>query len=311
VVALVVLGAVAAATAAAQTVPVTLGLSGGSRTLLLRTADDAGPLTSFSYSGSGAAPFLVKVVDDAMDRTSFDVTATMTNLYRYTGSTPWDDSVSPIASSNLGIDVPANPLTVSGIEAQVQTLVNLTATLPNTICTGAVLIAIPSCSVTLNGLTSKVLSVVPSDLSVLANLPLIPQQPSVGAFTNPDYTNDTPNAPNTWTPTALSLLSGDPGTAGALLDELETQLQALVNTLDVTDVVNQDDIIAALPAILSGVAAAVITDSTWAVDVVDVASGDIVSQSGTYRSYPILDLDVPSGATAATYKGTLIVTGIQ
>ena len=55
----------------------------------------------------------------------------------------------------------------------------------------------------------------------------------------------------------------------------------------------------------------IVADSTWAVDVIAVLAGDIVSQTGIYRSNPILDLDVPEGADPATYKGTLVVTGIE
>lgn len=316
------LGLVASLTSPAFAGEVTVGLSnpGGSRTLYVE--DLAGsPLTAIDFGTSRAAPFRVRVVDQTMDRAGFSVSATMSNLYVDNNGTI--DYSKKIDAANLSVSNPADPLNVLNLSASVQPLVDTTATITDlTICQVLGLVTslingTQACQATATGLVGHLQSAVPVQVNLadLSNLPLLPQAAEPGAFTNADYQgiglND-PNKPASFTPTARRMLAGSPISTSVVLDALKAAL----------DVNPRSDLISD-PTITNGLAAVL---ANWELltpeQVQTVLNGTIATvqnlvpeqvraQTGTYFSFPVLNVNVPSTAAKGNYKGTLVVTALQ
>jgi len=313
VLALMVLGTFAAASAGAADVGVTLSTGGGSRVLSLRDIADSADLESIDFGDVHAAPFLVKVTDTTFDRDSFTVSAQMTNFYKFVDGAWTIGYVIP--SANLNISSP-NDLEVSDISAIVQPLLDITLNVPDgALCTSLTVLSVP-CTIDLSDVTADALEIVPSDLTNLAGLPLVPGDPETGPFTVPAYTVDSPDTPGTPpAATSLDLLTGNPNMAAPYLTALTTAVQDVVDgAAGITDVVSQTTLIAALegafPALTPLLESQIVAAAGAVSTVENIVAGQILSQSGQYRSYPVLNVTVPEGADQATYKGTLVVTGI-
>jgi hypothetical protein len=313
--------AATAVTGRAQTnVKVTLSNPSPSRTLYVEDMLGA-PLTQLSFGKTRSQPFRVRVVDGSMTRDSFSVAATMTNLYVDDSGTI--DHSKSIVSSNVSIGSATNPLNVLGVSAAVQPLVDTVSTVADpVICNtlGVVMSlvnGVNACVLSTSGLVGKVQDLaVPVNLSNLANLPLLPQSPEIGAFTNPDYAGvgaTDPAKPATWTPTARRMLAGTPVDTATVL----TALHAALDSSPVADLVPQSSIVSALQNQFSatwGLLSAAQIDSIVAATT-GVAQAlvpdNILSQTGTYISLPTLNATVPPGATPGNYLGTLVVTALQ
>ena len=173
------------------------------------------------------------------------------------------------------------------------------------------------------------------NLSSLSSLPLIPQVGSTGAFTNPVYgAGLVPSSYGTdASPTALTMVQGSVSTDATLLttlaglvsgtgavpnsyidtnaikSALRTSL-GVVNTgttnlgdevWDTLSTTDQNTIVGALTA-------SVVPMGTIGSCVSSTASC-LVGVTGTYESFPVLNVSVPSGTATGNFEGTLVVTG--
>ena len=315
VLALVALLVAVAVPASAQTpVDVIVG-NGGDRTLYVE--DMLGnELETLDFGALRTLPFRVRVVDDAFDRDDFTVLASMTNLY------PEDDDGDlvldgEIASGQLEIVNPLNPLNVTGVSTLVQPVFDISMSVTGPLCGllgfGVALV----CEVDLTDVEGKLQELdAVVDLANLANLPLVPQAPEEGSFDVPDWVGDTLPAKPGGAPAAtqLQLLSGDAG-ANDILAALETQLDALVASADLDDLVDVGALISAVQdetgALLEVADITALLGETIDVVAEPLALGDLLYQTGTYTSYPMLRVTVPEEQANGTYRGTLVVTGIQ
>lgn len=306
---------VVAVPASAQTpVDVIVG-NGGERTLYVE--DMLGnELETLDFGALRTLPFRVRVVDDAFDRDDFTVLASMTNLY------PEDEDGDlvldgEIASGQLEIVNPLNALNVTAVSTLVQPVFDVSMDITGPLCGLLGFGLALACEVDLSDVEGKLQELdAVVDLTDLTNLPLVPQAPEEGAFDVPDWIGDTLPARPGGAPAATQrqLLSGDAG-ANDILAELETQLDALVATADLADLVDVGTLITAVQdqtgALLDDAAIAGLLAETIAVVAQPLTLGDLLYQTGTYTSYPMLRVDVPEEQANGTYRGTLVVTGIQ
>jgi hypothetical protein len=310
--ALAVVLATAAPASAQVSLPVTLGNGGGTRTMYVE--DLLGnTLTGFEFGEATAQPFRVRVVDASMDRTPFTVSAQMTKLYRLVdGSLVAAD---PIDSAQLRVDPVIDP-SVSGVVASVQPVVDVVLHSTDPVVCTLLGVLTGSCDIPLSDLTAKVQSVAYAADTVLSGLPLVPGSTEAGAFDVPAYTVDSPDTPGSPpAATARTLLSGNTNGDAAFLTALTAQVQVVVDGLaSVTDLVDANALISALPAALQSLSGATLTNllgSAFDATVEDVLTSQVLALTGTYMAFPKLSVDVPAEAPSGSYEGTLIVTGIS
>lgn len=313
----------AAAGAHAQTT-VDVTATAGASTRTLHVEDMGGnALTSIDFGSGNSAPFRVRVVDSAFARQSFSVSATMTNLYKDNNGTL--DMATKIDSSNVSLASQLNPLNILEVSAKVGPLVDTVSTVTDsTVCSTLGLVmtliaGVNACQMSAANLTGQIQDLsVPVNLADLTNLPLLPQPNETGAFTFAEYAAGTagendPDAVGADPATSKRLVSGAPVATATVLSALdalivETPLSTLVDRQYV-----EQALAAQFPetwALLTSVQIDTIVAST--IGTADALTGaEVLSQTGTYISLPTLDLNVPTSATAGSYKGTLVVTALQ
>lgn len=115
------------AAAIAETVPVTVAVVNGSRSLTVTGSDGTLPVgtPSLAFSGTGTkAPFGVVVTDALYDRKGYTVSATLSNLYKLdTASTGGVNCNAAIPASAFDITFDTRP-PVSALKAVVDTLID-------------------------------------------------------------------------------------------------------------------------------------------------------------------------------------------
>jgi hypothetical protein len=305
--------------AAADNVEVAVSNPGGTRALYVE--DLAGnPLTALDFGTTRSLPFRVRVVDSTMDRDGFSVSATMTKLYVEDEGT--FDYAKKIESANLAISSAAVPLNILDVEATVQPIVNTVSTITDPLICGllgsvmSVLGGVNACRPQVSGITGLLQTVeVPIDLADLTNLPLLPQAAEAGAFTDPDYAGVgalDPLKPGSFTPTSRRMLAGSAIGLQPVLDALEAALDTSPRTDLVSNTAIVNGLAGQLPLwnLLSSLQVTTVLNSTVAT-VQGLLPAQIGSQSGTYMSFPVLNVTVPEDAPSGDYKGTLVVTALQ
>lgn len=305
----------AVAPVGAQTeVPVTVETTANTRVIHVENMLGA-PLTSLDFGSGRSLPFRVRVVDNALLPATFTVEATMTRMYRNGGGVG-----DYIDSSKVSLGRQVNALSAQDVLAFVQPVLDLTATIDDlAICA---LLELPlsgplgsqTCTITANGVLAEVQQLVLDTTGLLSGLPLVPQLNDTGAFTNAEFgvapaTTD-PDAATAGAPTALAVAQSSLGDVIATLNDL---LDAL--GLDLADLISDDAIVAAFTAVnalvadlLPGQLGTLVTDTVGAVR--DLIEANLLSISGTYLSFPTLDIDT-TGAAAGSYAGTLVLTSVQ
>lgn len=123
-------GAVLQGMASAAETDVSLLTVSGSRTLTLKTLTGA-DLTTMALGSGREAPFLVNVGDLAYDRRGYQVTAQMSNLYKYDPLKNSYDCSKVIDSDDLSINFAASPNSVRGVSAMVAPVLAFTGTISN------------------------------------------------------------------------------------------------------------------------------------------------------------------------------------
>lgn len=302
-------------------VDVALDNPGGSRTLYVE--DLAGnSLSDLDFGNARSMPFRVRVVDDTMDRSSFTVSASMTNLYRDpgSGSLDWDTS---IASSDITVGSATDPLNVLDTTVEVEPVFDTVSTITDgTICTVLGLaVSGGACIINVSDVQGLVQTVpLTVDLSDLTNLPLLPQSVDAGAFTNPDYAGlaaAAPQPPGAPAATSRRLVGGTPVSDATVLSAVDAGLATVLGALNLEDEIDTAVLTGALRDavgvtwdLLSAAQVTTVLNSTVAT-VQSVTGSQLIGQSGTYLSFPVVSVSVPSSATGGTYRGTLVVTGLE
>lgn len=305
-------------TASAEEVTVSLSNPGGSRTVYVE--DLLGQeLSTLNFGTSRSQPFRVRVVDDTMDRSGFEVVTTMSNLYLEDGATfDWDEIV---PSDKLGVAYPPNPLNLLSPEAVIEPIYDFTETVSGALCTTITTLG-GSCTVVMSGVDGLRQTVdLAVDLGDLNSLPLIPQEGETGLFDDADFAGiaaDDPSKPGTFVPTTRRVISGVVSNAVETLDSVTAALELVIAGLPASSLVDSATLAGALRNSLGGTVydallPAQVSSILAALEVAvrDVTAADIVGQSGTYLSYPKLDVELPADQTPGSYKGTLVVTAVQ
>ncbi|HZT66158.1 MAG TPA: hypothetical protein VFA11_10255 [Acidimicrobiales bacterium] len=330
-----------AGAAGAQTSLVNVSLANTSPTRTLYVENLAGQDLSQSGLNLGSlrsAPFRVRVVDQTMTPQNFSVSATMTNLYQCSGS---GSSCTPVQSqsidsSNVSLSYGTNPLDVLNVSATVAPLFNFSedvSTVDSSLCTtlqtlsgnpGACTISLTS----LQGLPQTLNQAVSGlTASALSGLPLVPQSGSAGAFASPDWQGVASafKPSNPAAPTQLPVLTGGSNLTSGVL----TTLQNALATSPTNSIVDVNSVLVPALSNALGTAVASATNANaggpvWALlttaqqnelvanltpALVPILAAQVTGLSGTYMSFPTLNVSVPNTAAGGTYEGTLVVTG--
>jgi hypothetical protein len=319
--------------AGAQTdeVPVSLENTSGSRTILIEDMT-GNELQELAFGASRSLPFRVRVQDQAIAATPFTVNASLTNLYfDETGV----DYSTLIESENVKLEPQVGlGFDVLDLEATVQPIVDLVATLTGPlapICatlTGAISLPTGGCTVEATGVVADVLDLtIPVDLSNLTNLPLLPQNPDTGFFTEAEYgggvgLGDPAGANGTGgrlAGTQWKLAAGSPVTSNLVFDPLTDA----VNDLTRSEIISDAAVLAAFNEVVTKLASPLIntlgattTDllNATAATAQTLGADELLALTGQYISLPKLSVTVPvkdPALPAGTYRGTLVVTGLQ
>lgn len=312
--------AIAVPAAHGDNVTVAVDNPGGSRTLYVEDLLGA-PLTTLDFGSTRAQPFRVRVVDSTMDRAGFTVSAAMTNLYLDTpGGLDFTDA---IASSNIAISHPANPLNLLDPEVLLAPVFDAVSTVTDPLLCATLSLPVVdgACSISMADIQGVLQSVaLPVNLSDLTALPLIPQGSEVGAFDEPAYEGlaaNAPQPPGAPPATSRQMLKGNVSATTDTMATVDAALAGALAAQDLTDMIDTGTMTAALRDAL-GVAYDTLTatqiqgilDATVAT-VQALVPADLLAQSGTYLSLPLLSVTVPADATAGVFRGTLVVTGLQ
>jgi hypothetical protein len=297
-----------------STVPVTLAVVNGTRTLTVTDPTGAAIGNSGLPLGVGhGGEFLVNVTDTNYQHAGYQVSATMTNLYPYAAGN-FNFNGTPIPANAVSLGYPSNLLDLSDLETLVTPVVHLTGAI------NLLGIGLPvNVNQTLNGTTQSVQTltnaVTKSTLaSVLDQLPVTLQTGDTGTFDSAAALPGEPTAhPN---PTSKVLMSGDAQspTASGLLAALNTDFggktaQQLVNA----GLLDQGSVISAVaqqlgvtPGLLSN--GDITTILSGLTGTVSNLTGGILGQTGSYNTLPALSVDVPASASTGVYRGQLVVT---
>jgi hypothetical protein len=310
--------AATAVSAQAQTIPVGVTQQGGSRTITVEDLTGA-PLSSLELDTSRSLPFRVHVVDTTYDRKAFTTEATMSNLYKSTGGSSYDYATK-IASNKISLDrltAPVDALNISSVLKPAFTVV-ATITDPLLCATASLPVVGGVCSKNLSSQLDGVQQTVNStvDLSQLSKLPLVPQAPAPGPFTNPSFqgigAGDTAGiaAAGSTTPTPHQVVGGVLGTS-AYLTAVQSSLSTLVSGLPAANVIagGENTLLAALTNTIS-IPSILPSQVSFAASLVNLTAANVISQTGTYYSYPVLNVDT-TGAPQGAYRGTLVLTTIE
>jgi hypothetical protein len=303
-----------AAFADSSTVPVTTVVATGTRTLNVTDPTGAAIGANGLPLGAGhGGALLVNVTDANYQHAGYQVSATMSNLYPWSGG-GYNFNGTPIPSSAISVDYPSSLLDLVNVKSLVAPVLKLTGSITvgglgvPTAINQSVDGATESVQVLANTVTSSTLA------AALASLPVTLQTGQTGAFAAPAGLPGEPAAhPN---PTSKVLMSGAAqAPAGA----------ALVNALNSTyggdsaaqlvaaGLLDQNAVISAVaqqlgitPDLLSAADISSIMSSLSGT--VTSLAGSILGQSGSYNTMPTLSITVPSSASAGVYRGELVVT---
>jgi hypothetical protein len=303
-----------AALADSSTVPVTTVVATGTRTLNVTDPTGAAIGANGLPLGAGhGGALLVNVTDVNYQHAGYQVSATMTNLYPWTGSA-YDFNGTPIPSNAISVGYPSNLLDLVNVKSLVDPVVKLTGS----ITVGG--LGLPtSINQTVDGTTSSVQTlantVTQSTLaSALAELPVTLGTGETGSFTAAAGLPGEPTAhPN---PTSKVLMSGtaqDPATT-ALVNALESTYGGKTAAqLVAAGLLDQNAVISAVaqqlgitPDLLSAADITTIMSSLTG-DITSIV-GSVLGQSGSYNTLPTLSINVPSSASSGVYRGQLVVT---
>ncbi|HVA44553.1 MAG TPA: hypothetical protein VNF50_13815 [Acidimicrobiales bacterium] len=265
------------------------------------------------------------------------------------GTEPTGNQAIPSTDVSLAYPTSGPAMAVENVSALAAPVFTVAGNLPSALCTAAALLNTNlSCtspipiSATVAGVGQTLAQSV--NLASLNNLPLLPQTGTAGRFQTPTYGYGAASTYGSKTlGTALAVLTGSETTSSTVLSALQAQISgagAVPNSYLNTTSLNaalQSALVTALGTVNTGTTA--VGDSVWVelenapVNPYSLASVEpslastlvglgsinpscttsliscIVGISGTYRSFPILNVAVPAGTANGNFEGTLVFTG--
>lgn len=332
----------AAPALAAGSVPITFStVSGGTnRQLDLYNTDGSQPAAVNLSPGSGG--FTADVVDTGIDPTvlgNFDVEATMSNLYKTSG-TGFDCSAPFIPASAVSLTSMPNLLDANSLSAALQPILTLSGSLSvlNSPTLSALGISFPSGTTTLAPVTSQLSSTVSQALmsgssladltgSILSSgtLPFNLGATGAGSFAYEDPSHSPCPDSSTNAPTQKQVLSG---ALNALPGPLQGDVQTVLNTLfnsaspskpTLTWLVSQgyvsattaESLIEAATGLtatqLNGTTGLLASIESTLTAVVTSVTSTATQLTGTYGADPAMSINAPTAAPGS-YQGVLTVT---
>ncbi len=313
--------------ALAQSITVEAQVVGGTRAHTLKTlgGDD---LTAVAFGASGSFPFLSNVTDLQYDRTGYQVTATLSDLYAWDGAD--FECGTKLDASAVSLGWAVDPTSVTDVEALPSTVWDLTGQLDSTLA--SLLGVSDGTTITVTDLAGEQIDRALAGVfdGLEDSLPIQVDTGTGGAFTNPAPHSTCEPAP------------ADPATVHSIQEGSPNDLTALFNwvTNEVTDAADVDtngditgtelvDSGEVTDADLAEAVRQALADAGVNLGLLDtlLAAGDItmddiyalltatldpitslLGQTGTYLSVPELSLSVPGGVPGGTYRGTMTVT---
>ena len=307
------------AAAPAEELLVTLDSPAGSRVVYIEDLYGR-ELDSLNFGMNRTKPFRVRTVDTDMDRSGFSVHASMGNLYLVDGNSySWSNKV---ASANMSLSYPQAALNVLNARALVAPVFEA-AVSGDAVCG---LLGLGSGCLTsdlaLADLEGAVRNVpLPVDLGDLSKLPLVPQSGDPGSFVNPHYEGVGAGdpSPGSAAPTKLRVQSGSETTdTSGMVGAVQAALSNEIAGLSAGDLIPEPALVIEIKDAVYEALNVVLTDDQALALVDDVTTqlksltiADVLRQSGTYLSYPVMKVDVPNQARGGQYRGTLVMTFVQ
>jgi hypothetical protein len=303
-----------AAFADSSTVPVTTLVATGTRTLAVTDPTGAAIGASGLPLGAGhGGALLVNVTDVNYQHAGYQVSATMSNLYPWSGSA-YDFAGTPIPSSAISVDYPSGLLDLVNVKSLVAPVLHLTGS----VTVGG--LGVPTAiNQNVDGATDSVQTlantVTKSTLAAaLADLPVTLQTGETGSFASAAGLPGEPTAHPS--PTSKVLMSGaaQPPLTSALVSALNTTYGGeTAAQLVAAGLLDQNAVVAAVaqqlgitPDLLSS--ADITSIMSTLTGTVGSLAGTVLGQSGSYNTMPTLSINVPSSASAGVYRGQLVVT---
>lgn len=329
--ALLVFGAGAFADTQSTRQPVTLANVQGQRILQVTGNDLTGPASLAFGKNSTEAPFGVVVTDVAHTRTGYDVTATLSDLYKMDPTDPTGyDCNNSVASSRFSVGFGTTPTYAPEIAATLESLLTFTGETAD-LDTGLVKTLLIDAGI--SEVTAVVQGVV-TDLATSVSLMDVTDgaNGATPAFDNPaaHACNETPPA----TPSSRFLQTG--ATTSATGATFADDFFGLLDSTTVDGDATVDEVIAAgvlltgtdqqggqlydatraeLASLLNGVDLGTLSLDAITAEVVAVMTTvkadivlDLVGQSGIYANVPKLIYDPDPNAVTGLYQGTMTVT---
>ena len=325
------------ASAQSTSTDVVMAALAGTRTLVVTTVSGAsldGGTLDLGDAGSGA--FGVAVADVTYDHVGYDVTATMSNLYRFDGTF---ECGKRIDSGDMAVDFPVDS-TVDGLGAVVSGLVDLDGTVNGALASALDPLGIVQLALTPLGLSITGQDIAIPDLPVQVSdtvdglldglddlLPVKVQKGTAGNFTAPAAHGTC--AEGAGTPTQIGIMAGDASSTGDLFTSIVADLQSQVDALTGSALISGGVIDSALAEAGAAAAIAGLQDtletlagiplpplgtSGGAVQaVLDLVTGtldatNLLGQTGAYLTIPTLNGDTGNAPQTGSYRGTMTVT---
>lgn len=328
------IGAVVQGVASAAETDVSLLTVAGNRTLTLKTLTGT-DLTTMSLGSGREAPFLVNVSDLTYDRRGYQVTAMMSNLYKYDSISNSYDCSKVIDSDDLSINFAASPNSIRGVSAMVSPALAFAGSISrvtDAALLGALGLPLTSSVNVVANVTEQIQDLVtstvfsglenalPVKLNSLAGATFTAQAPHPTCDTSASGTTSVQlqrgqvnshadllgwlqNSSNSLYAAAAGsdgVLSMGEGVSGGLISQSEAD--SAVRTALTTAPLNVDpllittSVLASVEKLLSAPAATV---------------SSVLKQTGSYSSIPQLVVGDLAGVPTGTYKGKMTITLID
>jgi hypothetical protein len=300
---------------AVQGSTITVGATVINGTRTLNVKDVAGGAVSSLALGAGhGGALLINVSDINYAHVGYQVTATMSNLYPYSGSYQFGQT--PIPSSAVSLSFPGGLLDIANLSTLVTPVIHLTDS-------AAPFTALTPLNATVTGTTTSVSTlastVTQATIAALGDrLPVRIAAGGGGPFTNPAGVT---GQSGSFSPTAVDVLDGTAQSLAALLADLKGSLNnAKVTAQDfvTAGLLDQNSVLAAAAAQLglttdqlTGAQITQIMNAAASVtDLLPLAglTDKVLGQTGSYNTVSQLALQVPSQQPAGNYQGELTLT---
>jgi hypothetical protein len=313
----------------AETITVDAQVTTGTRTFALKTLAGGG-LDALTLGAAGERGFVTSVTDERYERVGYQVTATMSNLYKVTNGT--FDCTRSIPASGLGIGFLASPVSVSDVAGLVEPVWDLAGTL-----TGALATTLGVASGTAFAVTAfpgeRVEHALAGTFTGLQDaLPIKVAPGPGGSFTAPAAHPTCGSGAGS--PTSRLLMNGTGSNLAALFTWLQDAIMTAADVggdaavdaaeLVATGAADDPTLAAATRAalasagvsltLLDALIAANTVTMTQLYELLDATLRPVtalVGQTGSYLALPKLTLSIPDGTPPGTYRGTLTVTQVD